>query len=212
MRLLPRKDVILKQLGISLIPLVLSILYAGYQYWSDDQSTFTTFINYFAGSFFFLMWIVGQYLRTAKQIDDSSNYQDIQSGLAEVKDSLDKLKKSSVPSSPTTPSSNQLLNDAKQAIEDGHTLAGLMQAGVALEQAIISKVKSLGLYRDDRIPVSKAINSLRNSLPEGTIGELFALWKLRNQLVHLTPEASEELSQRPELIKYFEWAIGELEK
>ncbi|MFY0690282.1 MAG: hypothetical protein JXQ90_24165 [Cyclobacteriaceae bacterium] len=212
MKFLPRLDVIIKQLRISLLPLILAISYASYQFWVEgDPKSFTTFINYFAAGFFFLMWLVGQYLRTAKQIDDATNYQDIQIGLTEVKESLNSLQKFQVTTTTET-TSNTLLEGAKSAIENGHVLAGLMQAGVALEQAIINKAKAHGIYRDERMPVSKAINSLRNVLPEGVIGELFALWKLRNQLVHLTPEASQELETRTDLIKYFEWAISELEK
>lgn len=214
MKFLPRKEVVLKQLKISGIPLALAISYAMYGYFSLDEEkrSITTLINYFAAGFFFLMWLVGQYLRTAKQIDDSANYEDLQAGIEDVKKSILKLHSLQGQKAETPVVSNSLLNAAEKAINSGHVLAGLMQAGVAFEQAVIAKVESLGYYSGKRIPVYKAIRSLSNVMDESIIGELLAVWKLRNQLVHLSPEAAKELESRPELYNYFEWAISELEK
>ena len=214
MKYLPRKDVLIKQLKISGLPLGLAIIYSMFGYFSldVDKRSITTVINYFAVSFFFLMWLVGQYLRTEKQIDDSTNYQDIQAGISDVKQSISELHKIHGQKAEKPVASNSLLDGAKKAIEDGHVLAGLMQAGVAFEQAVISKAEKHDLYHGSRTPIYKSIQGLNRFMDDSIIGELFAVWKLRNQLVHLTPEAAEELESRPELFNYFEWAISELER
>ncbi|PHQ23686.1 hypothetical protein CLH62_19645 [Marinobacter guineae] len=158
------------------------------------------------------MWLVGQYLRTAKQLDDSSNYEAIQAGLSDVKESIRKLHEIHGTKTQKAATSNSFLVDAKKAVADGHVVAGLMQAGVAFEQAVINKAIQLKLYRGPRVPVAKTINGFRRFMSEPVIDELFAVWKLRNQLVHMSPEAADELANSPELIDYFEWAISELEK
>jgi hypothetical protein len=81
-----RKKVLLRQLQISWIPLCVAIIYAFIAYYSveKDNRSIMTFVNYFSGTFFFLMWIVGQYLRTSKELSDSSNYATLQSGIQTV--------------------------------------------------------------------------------------------------------------------------------
>ncbi|MCU7836144.1 MAG: hypothetical protein KZQ83_12960 [gamma proteobacterium symbiont of Taylorina sp.] len=214
MKHLPRKEVIYKQLAISGIPLVIAIIYAAYGYLSveEDKRTITTLINYFAAGFFFIMWLVGQYLRTAKQIDDSANYEVLQAGISDVKESIRQLHALQGQKAEKPVITNSLLAGAQKAINDGHVLAGLMQSGVAFEQAIITKAEKHDFYREPRTPVYKAIQSLSKVMNKNIINELFAVWKLRNQLVHLSPEAAKELESRPELYNYFEWAISELEK
>jgi hypothetical protein len=86
-----------------------------------------------------------------------------------------------------------------------------MQAGVAFEQAILRKADRLQIPRDNRVMVSRTLNKLKDVYDDNTIEEFFAVWKLRNQLVHLTNEAAQELEKSPQLIKYFEWAINELD-
>lgn len=214
MNLLPRGDVLLKLFKLSLFPLVIALIFAGIKYYLDEESekSIIGFIGNLAAGFFFMMWLSGQYLRTKKSIDDTTNYSDLQAGINEVKNSINALRNIQTNNIQSNDPSNSLLDGAKQAVESGHVLAGLMQAGVAFEQAIIKKAEKHNIYVNRKTPVAKAISLLRNQMDNSIIGELFALWQLRNQLVHLTPEASEELENRPELIKYFEWGISELEK
>jgi hypothetical protein len=160
------------------------------------------------------MWFVGQYLRTAKDIRDSSSYSDIQIGINELRDSIKNLQtlKVATPDTTAPPTvSNTMLNEANKAISNGFVLAGLMQAGVAFEQAVIESAKRKQIVIDDRTTTSQLINKLKVFYGDGIVKELFAVWKLRNQLVHLSPEASKEIKARPELMKYFEWAIRQLE-
>jgi hypothetical protein len=50
-----------------------------------------TLLNYFSGTFFFLMWMVGQYLRTSKEINDSSNYTNLYAGIADIQKAISNL-------------------------------------------------------------------------------------------------------------------------
>ena len=210
-----KKKVLFRQLQISWIPLILAITYASIAYFTvqEDKRSFMTFVNYLSATFFFLMWIVGQYLRTSKELNDKSNYQNLQTGIDDLRSAISKLQSFTFATSPKTLSKteNKMLSNAKSAIDSGYVLAGLMQAGVAFEQAIISKAERLGIQQDRRLTVSKLLNELKHHFDRGTIAEFYAVWKLRNQLVHLTDEAAMELENSPHLIKYFEWAINELE-
>ena len=158
------------------------------------------------------MWLVGQYLRTEKQIDDSANYQDIQANINEVKESIENLRFSQDPMHDEVQAHNPILHAAELAVNNGHVLAGLLQAGVAFEQAVIAKANRHGLYHGARVPTYKAIKNLGEVMPSSTVADLLGLWKLRNQLVHLNPEAAKEMVNQPELLGSFSWAIGELEK
>ncbi len=208
------KKVLLRQLQISWIPLLLAVAYASIAYCmaTADKRSVMTFVNYFSGTFFFLMWIVGQYLRTSKEINDSSNYANLQTGILDLKKAISKLQAFSFQQPKTTATfENPLLATAKKAIDSGFVLAGLMQAGVAFEQALLAKADKLQIARDNRTNVSQILNRLKDFYDQGTINEFYAVWKLRNQLVHLSNEASIELEKNPSLFKYFEWAIKTLE-
>lgn len=210
------KKVLKRQLQISWIPLLVAIVYAAIAYYSEteDKRSIKTLVNYFSATFFFLMWIVGQYLRTSKELADSSNYSTLQTGIADLQRAISKLQSYTFQSSKTTttvPTGNSMLSSAKKALDNGFVLAGLMQAGVAFEQAIYSKADRLQIPRDNRTTVSQVLSRLKEHYDINTIREFYAVWKLRNQLVHLTDEAAQELERSPKLIKYFEWAINELD-
>jgi hypothetical protein len=178
-----------------------------------EKRSIKTLINYFSVSFFFLMWLVGQCLRTSKELKDSSNYTTIQTGIADLQKAISNLHPLAYQSAQTSTASikNTQLQSARQAVEAGFVLAGLMQAGVAFEQAILSKADQLQIRRDSRMTVTQVLNQLKQYYDQSIINEFYAIWKLRNQLVHLTPEAANELEKSPSLIKYFEWAISQLE-
>lgn len=210
------KKVLLRQLEISWIPFLLAIAYASIAYFSADvtKRSIMTAVNYFSATFFFLMWIVGQYLRTSKELNDTSNYSSLQTGISDLQRAISKLQTLTPQTETTSPvsSDNTLLKNAKSAVDNGFVLAGLMQAGVAFEQAILSRANRLQIPRDNRTTVAQLFNRFRDFYPDGTIREFFAIWKLRNQLIHLTEEAAQELEKSPKLINYFEWAINELER
>ena len=159
------------------------------------------------------MWFVGQFQRTSKEIKDNTNYSNLQTGINDLKDSIKNLGNFQTPKDDSLGflTANSMITTARKAVENGYVLAGLMQAGVALEQAILAKADKLQIPRDNRTTVVHVINNLKDFYDRGTIQEFFAVWKLRNQLVHLSPDASKELENNPRLIKYFEWAINKLE-
>ena len=223
-------SILLQQLKISWIPLVISFGWAIWSYQTtNEERTVRYFLKELFTALFFTMWFVGQYLRTAKDLRDKTNYGDIQIGIDELRNSLTSLSSifranhtEPAPSTTTTttttttiaPShtSNFMLSEAIEAVNEGFVLAGLMQAGVAFEQSIIDAAVKRQIVIDNRTTTAQLLNKLKEYYEKSTIQELFAVWKLRNQLIHLNPEASQEIKSRPHLIKYFIWAIEQLEK
>lgn len=180
---------------------------------SVDRSAFQ-FMKEFVLALFFIMWFVGQFLRTSKELDDKGKFTALQSTLSEVKEAISGLEKFKVPEDKNLSylARNALLHDAAKAVASGHVLAGLMQAGVAYEQALLAAARRHQIQHDRRTIVSRIIRDMREYYDEATIAELNALWQLRHRLIHLTEEAALELEKQPGLIKYFEWAINVLEQ
>jgi hypothetical protein len=175
--------------------------------------TFQLILKEFLLAFFFLMWFVSLWIRTTKELTDSTNYSTLQTGLVEIKEAITNLQ-SQPPANIQTGhkgTKNDLMLGARQAVDRGFVLAGLLQAGVTFEQSIIAKAEQLGIQKTNN-HVANIIKQLRDYYDHGTVQEFFNIWKLRNTLVHLTPEAAIELNKSPQLIKYFEWAVSRLEE
>jgi hypothetical protein len=210
------KTILKKQWKVTRLPILLALVWTVTSLFLTEvnKRSFLSSIKDFIAALFFVMWFVGQYLRTSKEVRDSSNYSNIQTGIAELQRAISRLQNFSPQSSrpPISAENNSLFVEAKNAVDNGFVLAGLMQAGVAFEQAILSKADRLQIPRENRTTIARVLNSLKDYYSAGTISELFAIWKLRNQLIHLTEEAAAELKNSPKLIQYFEWAIKELEQ
>lgn len=217
MTLLSEKNIAIlkKQWRVIRIPLLLAIAWAFLVFFltPEVKRSFITWFKDFITGLFFIMWFVGQFQRTSKEINDNANYSNLQTGINDLKDSIKSLGSFQTPKdySHGFLTANSMITTARKAVDNGYVLAGLMQAGVALEQAILAKADKLQIPRDNRTTVVHVINNLKDYYDRGTIQEFFAVWKLRNQLVHLSPDASKELENNPRLIKYFEWAINKLE-
>lgn len=210
------KAILTKQWQVIRIPLLLALAWAliSFYYTPDAKKSILGSFKDLITGLFFIMWFVGQFQRTSKEINDKASYSNLQTGINDLKDSIKNLKSFQPPKDDTLGfiPANTMMSTAKNAVEKGFVLAGLMQAGVALEQAVLAKADKLQINRDNRTTVVQIINQLKNYYDHGTIQEFFAVWKLRNQLVHLSPDASKELENNPKLINYFEWAIKRLEE
>ena len=207
---LPRFKVVLKLISLSWIPLLISAAYAGYVSYNaiPEERSISTFINYFAGGFFFLMWLVGQYLRTAKQIDDSESHEDIRYTLSQLQTSIKEI-------SPKTRAklslSNPLLHSADQSVQNGRVLAGLLQAGVAFDDAVINKAKKHSINIDERRSSFGIILEFEPFLSHMVFSDLIQLCRFKNQLTRLTEEEKAEIERQPHLLGNFIWAVTELE-
>jgi len=203
----------------SVIPLAVSLAYATWVYASKGVNAKTTdAVSAFGAAFFFCMWLLGQFFRTSKQLSDSANFNRLSVGIEDINKSIRELRSSATPQPAATPTSSvspsaasaqigQLMTQAKQLVQSGHVLAGLLQAGVAFEQAVYAKAQRAGLDRQEFRSLPQLLRRIEDHLGPGANQELQVLWKFRNQIVHADPQASEELQQRPELVNYFDSGI-----
>lgn len=198
----------------SAVPILISAVYAMWVYFNKgDKAQPTDAISAFGASFFFCMWLVGQFFRASKQLSDSDNFNRLSAGIDDINNSIKELRaipaanavQATVPA--PAPPANQLMLQARQLVQSGHVLAGLLQAGVALEQAALAKAQRMGLYRQNFRSFPQLLRRIEEQLGPGANTELQTLWKFRNQIVHADPHASDELQHRPELINFFESGI-----
>lgn len=208
---MPRKDVLYRLFWQSWPALVAAVVWGITLYLSKEPAdrSLATFVGAFASAFFFLGWLMTQYLRVEKQIDDSTQYEQLQAGIDDVKASIRDLHRQRV-QDVKPPLNTSLMTEAIETVKSGRVLAGLLLAGVAFEQAVRDRALREGIEVLPRTPTQQLIRDLREYLRPEVIAELPPLWKLRNQLAHVNLDAAEELQQRPELLKHFEWAVGEL--
>lgn len=194
------------------IPAALSAGYATWVYSERPEGApLTDWITPFAGAFFFSMWLLAQFLRTSKQISDSEHFEKLTASLADITTSIKELK--AIPHAPRghgAPQVNELITGAKEIATRGHVLAGLLQAGLAFEQALQQKARRMGLDRGRHRGIQALIEEIERQLGPGASRELHMLWRLRNQIVHAEPEAAEELQSQPELIDMFSAGISML--
>ncbi len=222
------RRVLFKQWTISRIPLAISVVWAVsvFAYTAPNERSPIILIREFFTALFFAMYFVTQYLRTAKDLRDSTSQGEIQTSLSEVRESINALRalaterkptqdsKSGIPPENTTNDHVRwMIDEATRAVENGFVLAGLTQAGVAFEQAIRNAVANNHIDPGPRATPYHMLKALKQSeiYDPGTIAELLTVWNLRNQLVHLDSDAAAEIRNSPDLINYFRWAINLLD-
>lgn len=194
----------------SAIPFLISIIYAAWVYWNkSDKAHATDAIAAFGGAFFFCTWLTGQYFRAAKQLADSESFDKLSAGIDDINTSIKQLNAAVAvaPATASPQSSPELLSQARQLVRNGNVLAGLLQAGLAFEQAIHAKARRIGLCRQQFRSIPQMLQRIEEQLGPDAHQELQTLWKFRNQIVHADPQASEALQLRPELLDYFESGV-----
>lgn len=75
--------VLWKLIWQSWIPAVMALAYAGWDFWSmqASQRTAAVFVKSWAVAFFLIMWFVGQWFRTSKQLSDSEHLGSLREGM-----------------------------------------------------------------------------------------------------------------------------------
>lgn len=198
---------LLKQSGV---PLVVSAIYATWSYTEKQPNASPTdWITPFAASFFFCMWLIGQVLRASKQLKDSDAFKDLATGQAEIRDLLEDVKRGTITAAAgEAESSSELLQQSSLLVEQGNVLAGLLQAGVALEHAIRDKARRTGIELRGSNAIRKAIDRIGIEMGESVKVQLHTIWSLRNRLAHADLDAISELRDNPEVIRNYEEVIG----
>ncbi|MBV6855145.1 hypothetical protein KWH45_17180 [Xanthomonas campestris pv. mirabilis] len=209
----------------SAIPLVLSLSYSTWVYASKQNATLVEATSSFAAAFFFFMWLAGQFLRASKQIADQDNFDRLSAGIDDIRASVEDLRANrTAPSGAGTAPSGAstapplsgpamgFLTQARNLVESGHVLAGLLQAGLVFEQAVHAKAQRIGLYHgkphNKLRNVPALLRAIEDQLGPSAKRELQLLWRLRSQIVHADPEAATSLQNQPELLNFFETGVA----
>lgn len=80
---------VVRLLRESLLPLLLAGGYTTWSWWSDEDAiSLADVVGRFSGSFFVVMWFVGQYLRVSKQLGWDAYFDEIRDGVNHLKTAL----------------------------------------------------------------------------------------------------------------------------
>lgn len=207
--------VLAKLLRQSAMPAIVS---AGYAYWDYSTSaspTAATFVKSFGISFFLIMWFVGQWLRTEKQLADAADTLRLSRIQANI-DHLTAAVRIADAAAPTTSQevqihdavSRTLLDEAEQAMSGGLARPALLTAAIAYEHAV-RKFADLACISDAyRAPLPKLITLLEGVLQPSIIADLQGLWNLHNSIVHSGPADQLDVAVAKRFYDSFRWAIG----
>jgi hypothetical protein len=138
----------------SIVPLTLAAVYAVWDtYQSHSAFSLSTFIKVLGPSFFFLMWLIGQYLRVSKQLHDrellvgiNADVQAIRAGLA-TREHRAEVPAAPEPEAPeiADPVAQDLFQQAQDALSNRLVLPALLMAGAAFEYSIRHAARRSGI-------------------------------------------------------------------
>lgn len=194
----------------SFIPALLSLLYALWDSFENANRTAPDFIKALVGSFFFIMWFSGQWLRADKQITDSDDLSSIKESLTEMKtafQNLDDLNRSFSVSDIRDPTSRTLLGEAEAAMNGGLTRPALVTAAVAFEHAIRHCAAKFELPHAFDGQVQKLLIDLSGKINSAIVEDLRGLWRARNSLMHSKSDEFKDKDLAGRLFNSFKWAV-----
>jgi hypothetical protein len=207
----------LRRLGKeSWIPLLLAALYAGWDTRASRGSLqLGPFIKVFGPAFFFLMWLVGQFLRVKKQLQDRELLVGINSDVRAIRAALgEKAAAEGVPPSKAAPIAiiqdpvaADMMQQAEIAFASQLSLPALLVAAAAFEHSIRAAGQRYGTAVDSRAPIPRILASIADYLPRGVTDELRLLWDARNKLVHLRDTRIDKSADAQGLLDGFRRAI-----
>lgn len=191
-----------------------------YAYWSlrgDSEQPFADVAGKFGVAFFFVSWFVGQYLRTAKQLDDARLLHDLSANVETIIQRVSGQPTGQGPAPPATDdnapvrdtTARSLLDEARDAIQAGNRHSGLLAACVAFEHAVRAAAS-----RTSRQPQNRGIHgdlqSLSGVVPREVLSELHGLREARNRLVHIQGDPP-DAQIADSLWSSFRWAVAYLD-
>ena len=158
------------------------------------------------------MWFVAQWLRVAKQIDDSGQLALIQSDVAAIRAAQGQPGDDGQPQVIAypleDPVAETLYAEARVAMDAGLTRSALLTAGVALEHSLRTFAERNDVFDAKRLAGGKLLERMRNLIDPTVAAELQALWKVRNAVTHLRDDPAIETSRASALLDNFGWAIS----
>lgn len=203
----------LKRIGLEIIfPSVCTLGWAVHTGFSSLGAAITAFV--------FGLYAQGQILRVSKQVQDRESFKDLQSSIYDLRGAVDALGARHGPSTTDhtparSPNATSFINQAESALNNGFVYPAMLVAAVGFEQAIQRAAEKLGVDRSSRgRPVTRLLDTMLSGIKDENIilGELKALWRVRNGLVHSHPEKVEhdEESART-VVNGFKWGIDYLD-
>jgi len=179
--------------------------------WQPSDDTKDKVKTFFA-ILFFIMFFFGQYKRVEKQTDDKDSFKSVNEQLLSLQELVRKIRPAARPETPT-PSrifvgdAGSLLVESRTLLKTGHTLAALLQGGVAFEHALRAFARHFKGDESAALPLHELIHRMA---PQEMMGELHALRQIRNRLTHISEAELSDLPDANRVLDGYEWAVAEL--
>lgn len=185
---------------------------------SEMPFSMAAYLKLCASALFLIMWLVSMYERERKKTSDKEALSGISSDIQSLKSLVSDLGSSRHAAASAAASveygpsfSQQLMSEADEVFHSGHKLAALLQAGVALEQAIRAFAIRKGLESAERMPLLTILQKIDFLLPQGWQIEIHILRKIRNQIAHASKSELSEIENADMVFRTYGLAIKALE-
>jgi hypothetical protein len=190
------------------IPASIAAAYGLYDWYAANGNfEISAYLKVTLPALFFVMWFVGLYEREKKKATDRESFESLATGLRSLTDLVQGLRRSPHASTarprirPYGPAySESLIDEAFRILANGHTLAALLQAGVAFEQAVRSFARRFDIEAANQAPLHRILQRVDRLLPEEWRDELHVLRQIRNQLAHASEKELSRIIEQPEII------------
>jgi hypothetical protein len=188
------------------------VLYGAFGPWQPTQAIKDSVQAFFA-ILFFIMFFFGQYKRVEKQTDDKDSFRSVNEQLSSLQELLRKVPAGRPDNITATKVSvgdaGALLAESRALLESGHTLAALLQGGVAFEHALRAFARHYKGEESAKLPLHDLI---RRIAPEEMSEELHALRQIRNRLTHISESELTDLPDAERVLDGYERAVAELDR
>lgn len=186
------------------------VAYGAFAPWQPTEGAKDKLKTFFA-TLFFIMFFFGQYKRVEKQTDDKDSFKSVNEQLLSLQDLIQRIRPGGRAESAeirvSAGDAGSLLTESRSLLRSGHTLAALLQGGVAFEHALRAFARHFKGEEIARLPLHDLI---RRMAPEEMIGELHALRQIRNRLTHISESELSDLPDANRVLDGYEWAVAEL--
>jgi hypothetical protein len=199
-----------KLFGQSAIPGLLAMIYAGWEFsqLSPDHRNVVGLIRSWGVTFFLIMWFVGQWLRTSKQISDNDRLRDIKDSVDKSLDILQRRTQEAVAESPIIErSSNSLMTLESSPAEEEAVArilkvmstspkAALMLLSAEIEREVRRLLWSSGWIQG--VGQATVRRSIEHLVQQGTLSPNLGasvkdFLEIRNRLVHGNEATDDEV-------------------
>jgi hypothetical protein len=176
-------------LAQSAIPFALAAAYAWWNYMSTPAASrsVSAIVNTLSVAFFLIMWAVGQWLRTDKQLQDAERFAEIGSDIGQIKSGLGLISLYELPETTVLIDARgkalALIEEAKEAYECDFVRYPLLLMAEAFEVAIRALGLRLEVPGATSMPGINLLAELREALGPDIANDFMRLWKARSVVI-----------------------------